>query len=253
MTTPRVLVVEHQNDAGLGLVGERLRSHAVELVTVGPDTGRTVPESLAGYDALVVLGGTMGPTDDAVAPWLPATRQLLAEGVERQVPTLGICLGAQLLATATGGVVRDMPAGPEVGLCSVEFANDADPDPVFGALAGLTVSTVQWHWLEAASLPAESTVLASSGACRNQAFRVGERAWGVQFHPEALTQTIIGWASEDRESLARLGIAENELVSQVRSAEPALTTLWGAVADRFAGVVTGASPAPADQPAAVSA
>lgn len=240
MTTPRVLVVEHQDNAGLGLVGDRLRSRDLELVLVGPDAGSPVPDSLAGYDALVVLGGTMGPTEDDTAPWLPATRKLLAQGIEHEVPILGICLGAQLLATAAGGHVRDMPAGPEVGLCDVEFASDAAPDPVFGGLAGVTVSAVQWHWLEADTLPDDSTVLASSGACRNQAFRIGTRAWGVQFHPEALTRTIIDWAAEDRENLALLGIEEGELVSDLRAAEPKLISLWGAVTDRFANVVLGA-------------
>lgn len=252
MRTPRVLVVEHQDDAGLGLVGDRLRGHGLEMVVVGPDTGRPVPESLEGFDALLVLGGSMGPTEDETSPWLPATRRLLAEGVEREVPTLGICLGAQLLATATGGHVRNMPAGPEVGLCAVEFASEAAPDPVFGALAGVTVSAVQWHWLEADTLPEGSTVLASSSVCRNQAFRIGQRAWGVQFHPEALTQTIVGWAEEDRQNLEMLGIAEEQLVSELQSAEPQLISLWGAVTDRFAQVVLGAQ-APTNQTVSASA
>lgn len=241
MVKPRVLVVEHHLNAGAGLVGGRLRARGLDLHTVGPEAGAAVPENLAGYDALVVMGGSMGPTDDEVAPWLPRTRALLAEAVESDVPTLGICLGAQLLATATGGRVAEMPAGPEVGLCEVQIAAAAAPDPLFGALAGSTVAAVQWHWLEAETLPEDAAVLASSGACQNQVFRIGGRAWGVQFHPEALAATAQAWAEEDRGSLAQLGLAEGTLVQEVRDAEPDLTGLWGAMSDRFAEIVIGGS------------
>ncbi|MBP1327382.1 GMP synthase-like glutamine amidotransferase [Leucobacter exalbidus] len=238
MSGARVLVVEHQGNAGVGLAGQRLANLGLELHTVGPATGRPVPESLDGFDALVVLGGSMGPTEDEAAPWLPATRSLLQQSVEQELPTLGICLGAQLLATATGGRVREMPAGPEVGLNDVAFHRDISADPVFGDLAGATVAAVQWHWLEAETLPADTQLLASSPACANQAFRVGTRAWGVQFHPEALTQTARGWADEDHQNLTKLGLDDDALVGAIQDASPELTRIWGAVADRFAAVVT---------------
>ncbi len=239
MSATRVLVVEHQGNAGLGLFGERLAGSGVELVVVGPDTGSPVPESLDGIDALLVLGGAMGPDDDDRAPWLPATRRLLSSGVERGIPTLGICLGAQLLATATGGHVRSMPQGPEVGLCAVRFEADAATDPLFGGVADLGddgVPVVQWHWLEADELPGSASVLASSGACGNQVFRIGDRAWGVQFHPEALGATAADWAVEDRQGLVELGLEEDSVVGEVRAAEARLREIWGGLADRFAAL-----------------
>lgn len=237
MSQPRVLVVEHQSDAGLGLVGERLRAHQVEVVTVGPDVGAEVPGSLAGFDALIVLGGSMGPTEDSRAPWLPATRKLLAEAVASELPTLGICLGAQLLATATGGHVRTMPEGPEVGVHEVRFAEGAAADPLFADLAGAHLPAVQWHWLEADRLPAAAQVLASNGACENQAFRIGERAWGVQFHPEALAQTAQNWADDGAEDLRGIGLTGEAVVDSVRAAEPELRAAWSQVADRFVDLV----------------
>ena len=242
MTKPRVLVVEHQRNAGSGLVGERLVAHGFELCTVGPEIGIPLPNSIEGYDALIVLGGEVGPTDDDRAPWLPTTRSLLNQAVQQEVPTLGICLGAQLLVTAAGGRVTEMTDGPEVGLCTLEFTGNAALDPVFGALAGETVPAVQWHWLEAESLPEGATVLASSAACKNQVFRLGTNAWGVQFHPEALGQTAADWVEEDSESLEMLGMIDTDLVGRVRTAETELTDVWGSVADRFAGLVLGASP-----------
>lgn len=236
MRSARVLVIEHQKNAGLGQLSDRLIENGLTLETVGPDTGAPVPESLEGYDALIVLGGAMGPTEDDQAPWLPATRKLLVDGVEQGVPTLGICLGAQLLATATGGHVRTMPAGPEVGLLDVGFDASAAGDPLFGDLAGTSVPAVQWHWLEADRLPESAHVLASSPACRNQAFRIGAAAWGVQFHPEALGGTAQDWVDEDRQSIHDLGLEEAVLVGDVLAAEPRLGAVWLPIADRFAEV-----------------
>jgi GMP synthase-like glutamine amidotransferase len=236
MSSARVLVIEHQKNAGLGQLSDRLIENGLTLETVGPDAGAPVPESLDGYDALIVLGGAMGPTEDDKAPWLPATRKLLVDGVELGVPTLGICLGAQLLATATGGHVRTMPQGPEVGLYDVDFTSTAAGDPLFGGLAETSVPAVQWHWLEADRLPDGAQVLASSPACRNQAFRVGAAAWGVQFHPEALGATAQDWVDEDRESLDELGLEEAAVVGDVRAAEPRLGAGWLPIADRFSEI-----------------
>lgn len=238
MSDARVLVIEHQTDAGLGLFMSSLVEHGVEFDRVGPTSEKPVPESLDGYDGLIVLGGSMGPTDDEQAPWLPATRALLATGVEQQIPTLGICLGAQLMATALGGHVRTNPAGPEVGLQSVEFSRDAAGDPLFGELSESSVSAVQWHWLEADLLPEGATLLASSDACQNQAFRVGPCAWGVQFHPEALSQAASAWAVDDPEGLIELNLVADEVVAEVRAADPELNKTWSAVAARFASLTT---------------
>lgn len=230
----KLLVVEHEADAGLGLLGERFAEIGVETVIVGPDAGRPVPDSLDGYDGLIVLGGAMGPTDDGVAPWLPATRELLARAVEESVPTLGICLGAQLLATATGGHVRRIPGAPEVGLLSVELTEAAASDPLLGGFDHPELPVVQWHWLEADRLPDGAELLASSPACRNQAFRLGESAWGLQFHPEALGATAQAWTSV--EDITEDGLDPETVVGEVRRAEPELRGAWQTLADRFASV-----------------
>lgn len=240
-TQSRILVIEHQGDAGIGLVGEHLRELGVQLAVVGPDTGVDIPDSLDNVDGLIVLGGSMGPDEDDKAPWLPATRALLAEAVAREVPTLGICLGAQLLTSATGGRVQEMPQGPEVGLHSVHFAPEAAADPLFGALADVEVPVLQWHWLEAERLPDGAKLLASSEGCVNQAFRLGSRAWGVQFHPEALGGTASDWVADGAGELAELGISGDDLVSAVRAAEPQLRDVWGRISGRFAEIVAAAS------------
>ncbi len=231
----RLLVVEHEADAGLGFVGERLEDHPIEVVVVGPHTGNEVPDSIDGFSGLIVLGGSSGPTDDDIAPWLPATRQLLADAVEREVPTLGICLGAQLLATATGGRVQRMQQGPEVGVHEILVATSAHDDPLLGELAGKQIPVVQWHWLEADRLPEGAEVLASSTSCVNQAYRLGSSAWGVQFHPEALGDTAQDWTRV--EDLTQDGLDPDTVVRGVREAESRLRETWAGLADRFAALV----------------
>lgn len=239
----KILVVEHEADAGLGLLGERFAEIGVETVVVGPDAGLPVPESLDGYDGLVVLGGAMGPTDDEVAPWLPATRQLLATAVDQSVPALGICLGAQLLATATGGHVRRIPEAPEVGLLTVQLNEAAATDPLLGGFEHAELPVVQWHWLEADRLPEGAELLASSPACRNQAFRLGSHAWGLQFHPEALGDTAQAWTSV--EDLTADGLDPATVVRGVREAEPQLRDAWRTLADRFTRIAESQSVAQA--------
>lgn len=99
---PAVLVVEHERDVDLGLIADRLARADLTVDIVGPERGRPIPASLQDYDGLIVLGGTMDPVDDAGAPWLPRVRGLLREAVRDQVPTMGVCLGAQLLGMAVG-------------------------------------------------------------------------------------------------------------------------------------------------------
>ncbi|NUT94271.1 MAG: type 1 glutamine amidotransferase, partial [Saccharothrix sp.] len=95
---------------------------------------RPVPETLDGYDGVVCLGGAMGALDDVEHPWLADVRRLLSHAVSKRVPTLALCLGAQLLAVATGGQVRRGPQGPEVGVLLVAKRDVAGADPLFADL-----------------------------------------------------------------------------------------------------------------------
>lgn len=232
----RILVVEHQHDAGSGLIGRRLVELGIELVTVGPDTGHQIPRKPDGFDGVIVLGGSMGPTSDEEAPWLEPTRALLDAAVTREIPTLGICLGAQLLSTATGGRVGTMPGGPEVGVHRITLTAAAAEDPLFRGLDADApeLPVVQWHWLETAQLPEGATLLAMSTACRNQVYRLGMNAWGLQFHPEALGDTAQDW--RDVEDLTVEGLDPDTVVAEVRAAEPKLRELWGRLAERFADI-----------------
>lgn len=233
---PRILVVEHESNAGIGLIGQRLELAGATVVTVGPEVGKTIPRSAAGFDGVIALGGLPGPADDDEAPWLPDVRALIAWCLETELPLLGVCLGAQMVAYVAGGTVGDVRNGPEVGVCDVDIGPAARNDAVLAGMPA-TVRAVQWHWLEIVELPATAELLGSSDACPHQAFRIGPNAWGLQFHLEALTSTVAAWAGSDGHNLRELGLAPAGVVDVARAAEPELRATWAPVADRWVDVV----------------
>ena len=132
MRTVRVLVIQHEPATGPGWWGEWLVETGLQL-----DVCHAYAEDLPSLDhhhGLLVLGGAMGPTDDDACPWLPATRDLLSDAVTAGLPTMGICLGAELIAVACGGSVRRGVAGPELGVLGIDLDPLAATDPVLGAL-----------------------------------------------------------------------------------------------------------------------
>ncbi|WP_442918974.1 type 1 glutamine amidotransferase [Leucobacter sp. VD1] len=241
----KVLVVEHEHDAGAQRLGAVLIESGAELTVVGPDAGAAIPETLDDFDALVVLGGTPGPNDDAVAPWLPATRALVSEALRHEIPYLGVCLGAQILAVVAGGTVSTA-AQPEVGLAAFALTDAAAGDPLLDGLDRLECANtasplraLQWHFLEVTQLPTGSTALASNQACRNQAFRVGSCAWGVQFHLEANSETASAWATpaRSRPELAAHGLTADGIISEMLAHESHLSRTWGTLTRRWLALV----------------
>jgi len=229
----RALIVQNTAHEGLGWLQDWLPEHGVDVHPTHPYMGHRVPPSVEG-DALIVLGGPMNAYDDGDAPWLPATRALLATAIDDGVPTIGICLGAQLLAVAAGGVVERGGAGPELGLGTVRV--DAVDDLL---LETGTLPVIQWHFDTVTQLPEEATLLASSDRYATQAFRIGEVAWGLQFHIEATSSMVDDWARGDAEALAAEGRALEDVVAEVRNSELALRAAGRSIIERFAKVVTG--------------
>jgi GMP synthase (glutamine-hydrolysing) len=228
----RALVVQHTPSEGLGWLQEWLPDAGVHVHPIHPYLGHRVPPSVEG-DALVVLGGPMGAMDDDRAPWLPAVRSLIATAVDDGVPTLGICLGAQMLAAAAGGEVVRSPAGPEIGVGTVDVAVGDE------VLAAGSIPVVQWHYDEVSRLPDGAVLLGSSDRYRVQAFRVGDVAWGVQFHIEATVPMIAEWSAAEVEELKSLGRTPEEVVGAVADAEGVLAEAGAGIARRFAAVITG--------------
>jgi GMP synthase (glutamine-hydrolysing) len=231
VSPPRVLVVCNDGTDPIGPLGEWLTEAGLDLrVVAGPD----LPPNLDGYAGLVVLGGGMAATDDEVAPWLPRVRELLRRAVGDEVPTLAICLGAQLLAVANGGRVEPNPAGPEFGAQLIAKRGTASIDPLFGPLP-ITPDVIQWHYDAVVVLPPGAVQLASSPVCEQQAFRLGRLAWGVQFHIETTPEIVRQWAELDAANLD--GYDLDSMLRRSDDAHADIDEVWRPFAHGFADIV----------------
>ena len=150
-------------------------------------------------DALIVLGGSMGANDDGRYPFLSDLKKLICTVVDARIPYLGICLGGQLLAAAVGGTVVS-GRWEELGTLNIALTEDGTADRLFSGIREI-FSCFQWHH-DSFDIPEGGVLLAGSAACPHQAFRVGECAWGIQFHPEVTEQIIRGWCAWDRSTAA---------------------------------------------------
>jgi GMP synthase (glutamine-hydrolysing) len=151
--------------------------------------GDAAPGDPAHWDAVMVFGGAMHPDQDAEHPWLPTGVTFLRRALENGVPLFGVCLGAQLIARAAGAWVGPADTA-EVGWFSVGLNEAGKADAVLGAVPA-RLDAFEWHYYTFA-LPEGAVELASSAAAC-QAFRLGERTWGVQFHPEVDRVMLDNW------------------------------------------------------------
>jgi GMP synthase-like glutamine amidotransferase len=189
-------VIQHVSYEGPGLIAEALHDAGRTFDVVRADLDHTCP-TLGELGGLVVMGGPMGVHDEGDHPWLSDERDLLASAVEAGLPVLGVCLGAQQLAMALGAEVTTGPA-PEIGTGSVELTRAGRLDPVFGpeygGLASSSIACVHWHQ-DTFAVPDGATHLAATPRYPNQAFRAGDRAYGLQFHVEVDRSLARSWAS----------------------------------------------------------
>jgi GMP synthase (glutamine-hydrolysing) len=227
-----IVVIEHEARCPLDRFADWLD---VEARVIRPYAGDRVPTSVD--DALLVLGGTMSAYDDAVAPWLPAVRDLLAAAVADRVPTLGICLGAQLLAVATGGRVEVADRrGRESGIVDVRWREPAASDPLVRDLPE-PFAGPSMHADAIVELPADAVWLAESAMYPYQAFRIGPAAWGVQFHPEVSLPTFGQWAEESSD------VDTKAVTKDYRARDEEVAAAGHQLVRRFGTLVTAPSPA----------
>lgn len=178
--------VEHPGIFRTFLAGDGHTYDAVEL-----QRGAPLPDSIAAYDALWVMGGPMDVWEETAHPWLAAEKAFIRDAVAtHQRPYLGLCLGHQLLASAFGAEVG--PGTPEIGLMPVTLSES--PRAVFKGMPD-DIETLQWHGAEVKALPDGAVTLAASPVCAIQAMRLGDTAISAQFHLETEPDTVANWAA----------------------------------------------------------
>jgi GMP synthase (glutamine-hydrolysing) len=180
-----------QNDAEVpaGTYVEELARKRIPFAVVEAFKSKEFPP-LSGTSAVIVLGGSMGVHDVENHPFLVKVKKYILEVLNSGKPYLGICLGGQLLADVLNARVSSALCG-ERGTHSISLTGEGLKDPLFRSVPGL-FTTFQWH-NDSFALPEAAIRLASSGGCPNQAFRYGNAAYGLQFHPEVNEQIVAAW------------------------------------------------------------
>lgn len=209
MARVNVLAVIHGEQVRAGIFADVVegRGHRLEEWSVAWET--PPPRPLDDYRAVLVFGGAMHADQDERHPWLREENLLLQRLLDQHVPLLGVCLGAQLVAKAAHAPIG--PASePEIGWLPVDLTDAAREDPVFRRLPA-RFHAFQWHYYTYA-LPAGAEELARSRVC-TQAYRLGDAAWGIQFHAEVTGEQVELWLddAEPDELVDRERIAEETL------------------------------------------
>jgi len=200
-----ILVFEHDRHETSARLGQMMRDTGHRLDVRQPYAGDALPTDLDGIEGLIIMGGPQNVDQQDQYPYLTREMQLIKTAHEQAIPVVGICLGAQLIAAALGGEVGTMPAS-EIGWRPIDLTF---PGTIDSICAGLPWKTVQFHShdCEITKLPPDGVPLASSQLCRTQAFKVGLRTYGFQFHFE--------WTRNDLET-----ILQNQLAPQGTQIEP---------------------------------
>jgi GMP synthase-like glutamine amidotransferase len=238
------LVIENDPTDDLRRLGDWLTGAGLELAVLRPHAGDELPADLDGYAAFVVMGGEQDAYPNhgvPGAPWFPKLESLLRKAVRNRVPTLGVCLGGQLLAQAHGGTVERSTSGPEIGARLVARRDVAESDPLWWAVP-FAPDVIQYHFDEITELPVGATLLAASPRHPHQAFRIGDRAWGTQFHIECDVEMFAGWVEQHREWMTEQGWQPDGLIAGVEATQDDVAEVWQPFARRFADLALGRVP-----------
>jgi GMP synthase (glutamine-hydrolysing) len=220
----RLLVIEHEPGAPIAHLGTWLVDAGADVEVCRPWAGEEVP-GLAGYDGLVILGGSMGANDDHTHPWLVIVKERIREATETGLPTLGVCLGHQPVAVALGGTVEVNPRGQQVGLYDVGWRPEVAEDDLFAGLPR-QIRGIQWNNDIVTDVPHGAVTLAATPDDELQVVRFAPRVWGVQLHPEADEPVVRSWAAGDRDDHLERGIDQAAVLAELDAARAELDEAW---------------------------
>lgn len=232
---PTCLVLQHVAAEGPYEIGAALARRGIVLDVRSLYRGDQLPEDVAGFDAVVAMGGPMSAVSDEAFATRQGELALLSEAIRLGRPILGVCLGAQLLAAAAGGEVYAGDHGAEIGWGPVTLTDAARVDPLLTDVAP-SLEVLHWHG-DTFDLPVGAVLLASSPRYANQAFRLGDHAWGLQFHVEVDEEAVAAFVREFGSDAAAHGAPPAEIAGAAPSALARLAPVRDLVAARFADLV----------------
>ncbi len=206
----KVQIIKHIEIEGPGTIGDFLNDDGIPYDVIDVFNGEPLPDSLSGTSAVIVLGGPMNVYEEDQYTFLKQEDRFLKEVIEKGLPTLGFCLGAQLIAKAKGALVKKNPQ-KEIGWFKVSVTENGSSDPLFEGFQR-EFDVFQWHG-DTFDIPEGAVRLAESELCPNQAFRVGHNIYGLQFHVEVTDEMIYQWIDAYREEVDSLkGIVDPDQI-----------------------------------------
>ncbi len=190
----RVLAIRHIAVEHLGALEPLWMAAGASITYLDIAAGGKLPSSHDAYDLLAILGGPMSVNDEDKLDWLRPEKRFVRDAIARGKPTLGLCLGAQMIASSLSARVAPGERH-EVGFMEIDIADAAASDPLMREFHRPHQLVFQLHG-EGFELPAGAVRLASSARYPNQAFRLGDRCWGFQFHVETDRSMVRQWVRE---------------------------------------------------------
>ncbi len=224
----KALALVHLAFEDLGSLGTELTraGYTIEIIDACTADLRAIDPLTP--DLLVILGGPIGVYEHEAYPFLHAEMDLIRSRLAEKLPTIGICLGAQLIAAASGASVYPGTQGKEIGWAPIQAGADAALHPFFSELLIPDLQVLHWHG-DTFDLPANAQHLARTAAYSNQAFVIGEHTLGLQFHPEVTAQNLERWYVGHACELAHAEVSVAQLREDSRIFAPKLE----AAAQRF--------------------
>lgn len=221
----RAHYLQHVPFEGLGSIEAWLQSADYDITKTAFYESTELPE-IAAIDLLIVMGGPMSVNDEANYPWLAAEKIFVRDAIKSGTPVLGICLGAQLIASAMGAQIFPNQE-KEIGWLPVQAVSSTE-DSVFNFPP--TTEVFHWHG-ETFDLPPGATRIASSEGCENQAFQIGQRVIGLQFHLETTPESAQQIVAHCRDELvpARYVQTEDEILSAKPERYQSINQLMGEI------------------------
>ena len=188
-----ILIIKHIDIEGPGTLGDFLKCQGEPFQTIELGALEALPVSLSIFKAVIVLGGPMNVDEEDRFKFLKPENEFIKKVLKAEIPYLGICLGAQLLAKAAGAKIIKSPV-KEIGWYQIELTTEGKKDPLFN---GFRESDPIYHWHgDMFQIPSKGKLLAQARGCPHQALRVGRNAYGLQFHVEVTDKSIKEWCEK---------------------------------------------------------
>jgi GMP synthase (glutamine-hydrolysing) len=231
----KVYVLQHHRVENLGTIAEALEGAALAWQYIRVHEGHPVPREMKGAGGLIVMGGPMAAYQADRYPFLRDEMVLIEQAVTEELPVLGVCLGAQIVAAALGAKVTRNPAGKEIGWYPVTLSDAALEDRLWRGVAP-TITPFHWHG-DIFELPTGAVSLASSEKTPCQAFRYGKSVYALQFHIEVTPESVAAMAAEWPRELEKEEISAAEMIGAAAGHVPELELLSDAIFGRWAGPI----------------